>query len=151
MSNSIFYHRSRHTVRILYNKVRVEHMFVQIDKQLYLSTVIKDRGTWCLSISFFFKKILLEYSLFIMLCWFLLSSKVNQLYIYIYPPFFKRFFPQKGHCRILRLVPCAIQQVLISYLFYIWQCVYVDPELPMYPSPAPPCGLEGTVNQSTRI
>ena len=29
------------------------------------------------------------------------------------------FFPRIGHYRVLNRVPCAIQQVLISYLFYI--------------------------------
>ena len=33
-------------------------------------------------------KILLEYSCFIMLCWFLLYSKVDKLYVYIYLLFF---------------------------------------------------------------
>ena len=37
--------------------------------------------------------------------------------------------------RVLSRVPCAIQQVLISYLFYIQQCAYVNPNLPIYPSP----------------
>ena len=30
-----------------------------------------------------------------------------------------RFFCHTGHYRVLRRVPCALQQVLISYLFYI--------------------------------
>ena len=29
---------------------------------------------------------------------------------------------------------CAILQVLISYLFYTQQCIYVNPNLPVYPS-----------------
>ena len=52
-----------------------------------------------------------------MSCQFLLYSKVNQLYRYIYPLFF-RFFSHIGHYRVLSRVPCAIQQVLISYLFF---------------------------------
>ena len=41
---------------------------------------------------------------------------MNQLYVYIYPLFFG--FPSHlGHHRALSGVPCAIQQVLISYLF----------------------------------
>ena len=71
------------------------------------------------------------------LCQFLLYSKVNQLYIYIYPLFF-RFFSHIGHQTVLSRVPCAMQQVLISYLFYIQQCVYVNPNLPIYPSLPPP-------------
>ena len=46
------------------------------------------------------------------------QQKVTQLYIYMYPLFF-RFFSHIGHYRILGRVPCAVQQVLISYLFYI--------------------------------
>ena len=61
-------------------------------------------------------------------CQFLLYSKVNQLYIYLSLLFF-RFFSHIGHYRVLRRVPYAIQQVLISYLFYIQQCAYVNPNL----------------------
>ena len=32
-------------------------------------------------------------------------------------------------------VPCAMQQVLISYLFYTDQCIYVNPNLPIHPTP----------------
>ena len=67
-----------------------------------------------------------------MLCQFQLCSKVNQLYIYIYPLSFG--FPSHlGHRRALGRVPCAIQQVLISYLFYTQcqQCIYVNPNLPI--------------------
>ena len=39
-----------------------------------------------------------------------------------------------GHQGVLSRVSCAIQQVLISYSFFIQQCVYVDPNLPIYPS-----------------
>ena len=63
------------------------------------------------------------------------TAKVNQLYIYIYPLFF-RFSSQVGHYRVLSRVPCAIQQVLISYIFYIQQCVCVNTNLLIYPSPS---------------
>ena len=43
-------------------------------------------------------------------------SKVIQLYIYMYLLFFK-FFSHLGCYIILSRVPCAIQEVLISYLF----------------------------------
>ena len=54
---------------------------------------------------------------FTMQCQFLLYNKVSQSYIYIYPlPF---GFPSLlGHHRALSRVSWAIQQVLISYLFY---------------------------------
>ena len=48
---------------------------------------------------------------------FLLYNKVNQLFVYIYPLFFG--FPSHlGHYRAFSRVPCAIQLVFISYLFY---------------------------------
>ena len=38
-------------------------------------------------------------------------------------------------------VPCAIQQVLSSYLFYTYQCIQVNPNLPIhYPSSLSPLG-----------
>ena len=56
------------------------------------------------------KKILhfiLGYSGFTMLCYFLLYSKVSQLYIYIHPLFF-RLISHILHYRVLSRVPCAI-------------------------------------------
>ena len=90
---------------------------------------------WHYFVLFFFK-FLLEYSCFTMLCQFLLYSKLNQLYIYIYPLFFG--FPSHlGHHRALSRVPCALQ-VLINYLFYTQQCIYVNPHLPVHPTSLPP-------------
>ena len=62
-----------------------------------------------------------------------------QLYIYIYIYihiyiFFFRFFSLIDYYNILSIVPCAIEQVLVGYIFYIQQCVYVNPNL-IYPSP----------------
>ena len=74
-----------------------------------------------------------------MLCQFLLYSRVNQLYVYLYPLFFG--FPSHlGHHRSLSRVPCAIQQALISYLFYTQQSIYVSPNLPIRPTPPSPVG-----------
>ena len=50
--------------------------------------------------------------------------KVNQLHIYIYALFF-RFFSYIGHYRVLRRVPCAIEQALINY-FFIYSNVYTS-------------------------
>ena len=44
--------------------------------------------------------------------------------------FFFRFFVHKGHSRF----HCAIQNILFSYLFYTLWCIYVNPNLPIYPS-----------------
>ena len=60
---------------------------------------------------------------------FLLCSKVNQLSIYTYPLFFG--FPSHlGHPRAFSRVPCAIQDVFISYPFCKQYCVHVNPNLP---------------------
>ena len=72
-----------------------------------------------------------------MLCQFLLYCKVNQLYTYICP-LFCRFFFQIGHYRVLNRVLSAIQQVLISYLFYIQQCVQSIPISQFIPPLLPP-------------
>ena len=88
---------------------------------------------------FSFFKFLLEYTCLTMLCQFLLYSKMNQLYIYIYPLFFG--FPSHlGHHSALSRVPCAIQYVLISYLFYTQyqQHICVDRVSQLPPPSFPP-------------
>ena len=44
------------------------------------------------------------------------SDSVIHMYIYI---FSFRFFSLIGYYKILSVVPCAIQWVLVGYLFYI--------------------------------
>ena len=63
-----------------------------------------------------------------MLCYFLLYTKVNQLYISICPLFF-RFFSHVGYYRELSRIPCAIQQVLIMSLQSVeWNSLlYIGP------------------------
>ena len=102
------------------------------DYVLYITLLVLPRLLLLLlKIYFYF---LLEYSCFTMLCSFLLYSKVNQLYTYIYPLFF-RFFPDIYSLQSTEQSFFAMQQVLIGYLFYIQQCVYVNPNLSIYPSP----------------
>ena len=72
-----------------------------------------------------------------MVCQFLLYSKVNQLYVYIYP-LFVGFPSHLGQHRALNRVPCAIKQGLTSYLFYTQQCIHVNPNLPIHPTPPYP-------------
>ena len=75
----------------------------------------------------------------------ILVSGVQQsdsvIYIYTYIClyiFFFRFFSTLGYYKKLSIVPCAIQQVLVGYLFYIQQCVYFNTNLLIYPSlPSP--------------
>lgn len=85
--------------------------------------------------NFFKKLILLLYSCFIVLCYFLLCSRVNQLCVCIYP-LFGEFSSHLGHHRALSRVPCAIEQALISCLFYAQQCKYVNPNLPIHLIPS---------------
>ena len=63
----------------------------------------------------------------------LFTSKVSQLYTHVSTLF--RFYSQRGHYRVLTRVLRVVQQVFISYVCYIYQCVYVSPNLPVYPSP----------------
>ena len=49
--------------------------------------------------------------------------KVIHLYIYMHF-FFVKFLSHLGYYRILSRVPCAIQCVLVGYLFSIETCVY---------------------------
>ena len=73
---------------------------------------------------FSFLKCLLECSCFTMLCQFLLYSKVNQLYVYMYLLFF--VLPSHlDHHRALSRVPCATQQALTSY-YFIQSSVYMS-------------------------
>ena len=53
-----------------------------------------------------------------MVCYFLLHSKVNGLFVDIYALFF-RFFPHVGYYGVLSRIPWAVQHTLVSYLFYI--------------------------------
>ena len=73
-------------------------------------------------------------------CWlmmlrqFQMNSEGTQPYIYMHP-----FFP-KPHCYpgwhiALSRVPCAVQDVLVGYPFWIQQCVQDLPKLPNYPLP----------------
>ena len=71
------------------------------------------------------------------------SVQQNDSVIHIYVAsqlarFFFRFFSIIGYYKILSIVSCAIQQVLYVYLFYIQQCVYVNPKLLIYLSPLTP-------------
>ena len=83
---------------------------------------------------FFFNKFLLACSCFTMLCQFLLCNNLYQLYVYIYPLFF-RFPSHLGHRRALSRVPCPMQQLSISFLSYTQQCICVNPD-PIHPTPA---------------
>ena len=61
-----------------------------------------------------------------------LDVQQNDSVIHTYVTIFLRFFFLIGCYKILSIFPCTIQQVLVGYLFYIQQCVYVNPELPLF-------------------
>ena len=44
------------------------------------------------------------------------NDLVISIYIYIY---FFRFFSHIGYYKILSMVSCAVQEILVGYLFYI--------------------------------
>ena len=74
------------------------------------------------------------------MCQFLLYSRVNQLYVDIHPLFFG--FPSHlGHHRALSRIPCVIQQVLISYLFYTSSVYMSIPNSHFIPLPPAPLGI----------
>ena len=87
----------------------------------------------CPFLSIVFIEIQLTYNIVL----FLLYRKGNHLYIHIHiSTCFQILFPYKSlqYTGQPILIPWAIQQTLISYLFYIQQCMYVNPYLPVYPS-----------------
>ena len=59
-------------------------------------------------------------------------SGIQQSNSYI---FFFRFFSIIGYYKILNIVPCAVCQVLVGYLFYIQYCASVNPKFLIYPYP----------------
>ena len=81
------------------------------------------RKSFCLITIIYFKffYFILEHSGLTMLCQFQMCSRVIRLYIFTYLFFFK-FFPHLDYYR--SRVPCAIQQVLVSYVLHISVCTY---------------------------
>ena len=58
------------------------------------------------------------------------SKVIHVIYVYIYVCvyiymylFFFRFFSIISYYKILSIILCALQLVLVVYLFYIWKCV----------------------------
>lgn len=75
-----------------------------------------------------------------MQCQFQVYSKVNQLFICMYPFFFPIQFMNRP--------PCGIQQVLVSYLFYIQQCMLIPSSqfIPPYPQVSNHCLIFRSLN-----
>ena len=114
---------------------------------------------WNCLIYLFFLTSLLEYNCFTMICQFLLYNKVNQLYAYVYPhipsllslpPTLPYPTPLGGHKAPSRS-PCAMRLLPTSYLFYVWQCIYVHDTLsfcPSLPFPLPVRILKSILQQA---
>ena len=83
----------------------------------------------------------LEYSCFVILCWFLLYNDVKQLYIHMYPfPLGPHFHPPSypsGSSQSTVLSLCTMQRVSTGCLCYVWQCTYVSPNSSHPPQPHP--------------
>ena len=100
----------------------------------------KKTGVGCLLLQIFLTQ---GWNLCLFLHWQVHSLSLSHLGspTYTYNLFFFRFFSDIGYCRILSRFPCAIQQVLINYLFYTQQCVDVNPSLQIYPISPSPFGI----------
>ena len=92
-------------------------------------------------LDFLFFNILLEYNCFTMVCQFLLYNKMNQLYICPHissllhlPPSNPPYPTPLGGHKAPSLSPCAMWLLPTSYLFYIWQCIYVHATPSLCPS-----------------
>ena len=86
-----------------------------------------------LILSFFLIEVLLIYNV-VLVSGVQQSDSIIYIYRYRYILFFI-FFSIIGNYKIWNTVPCAIQQVLVVYLFYTLWCVSVNPKLLVYPSP----------------
>ena len=86
----------------------------------------KSQSYFFIAITFYWRLVALQCCIS-----FLLYSKVNQSYIFIYPLFFR--FPSIQ----VTTEHCATQQVLISHLFQTQECAYVSPNLPVRTHPLP--------------
>ena len=103
-------------------------MCVKVQYQLDGSPERLSSGLWLRNSSSFLLK--LEYDLLTMLCWFLLYSNMNQLYVYIFPFPPTWASPHRPHptplChhRAPGWAPRVVQQPPTSCPSYTWQCIY---------------------------
>ena len=55
--------------------------------------------------------------------------------VHIHESILSQIFFHLGYYRILCRAACAIQQIIVDYLFYIQQSIYINLNLRIYPSP----------------
>ena len=91
----------------------------------------------------FFNKMLLLYSCSTVLCQSLLQHKQDESAVYLHTSLLFFGFPSHlSHYRALSRVPRALQQVLISYLFYTHNRVYISISISQFSPPfCPPFGV----------
>ena len=77
----------------------------------------------------------LGYSCFTMLWSSLLYNEMSQLYVYIYPLHLGPPLTHLGHQKAPNWTPWAVIAGS-HYLFYMWQCTYISPNLPVHSYPA---------------
>ena len=83
----------------------------------------------------FFKKIILYWRIADLQCCVLFMCTEKQFsYTNTYIYFFQIVFPYML-LQSIEYGSCSIQHVFVDYLFYIWQCLSVNPNLLIYPSP----------------
>ena len=72
----------------------------------------------CLGSFFFFLIFIVIYLLYRSVSLSTVKQSESATHIYIYKPSFFRLHSHSGHQRVLSRVPCAEQEVLLSYLVY---------------------------------
>ena len=74
---------------------------------------------------------ILKYDCFTVLCPFLLHSKVNRLYVYIYPSLLSLPPAPRGRQGARSWAPCAVQLLPTRCLCYTRECIHVHAALPV--------------------
>ena len=98
----------------------------------YLTSYTKSNSKWIKDL-FFWNDFLLEYSCFTMFCWFLLYSKMNNLYVFIPPPRFHPHFIHYGYW-----VEFPVYTVGSAYIYFMQSSVCMSSSITKFISPLCP-------------
>ena len=83
---------------------------------LFLEFIYKGDHTVFIFLSELNYRSIVDYNIVLVLG---VQQNESYIYIYIYLHSFSRLLSHVDHLRVLRRVPCAMQQVLTSHLFHI--------------------------------